>query len=296
MIALICNLKCSSVMSASSPSPAMPGAYRFPDLTINTHRISNLSTFSTDTVFFSPTETEQEGTDLDREFDVLEKLRQDVHQRLALRPLAGLSDSAADSAHSATGRKRRSLELDTPVSATSSIFSYTTAPSSPAVGVYSPTVPSHATLSHTLGRLSAHPTSSPYHPTFTASLPDILNPPAPVPIYTTASTSPEALAILYASPKLVPLIVDTRPQHQFDKLRLPHSTNIAIPTLILKRCRKPGGGFPSLDSLRTYLTSDISRQAWDMLMNPAVSSPVRWNGTSPELSSQIHLSVFTDSL
>src|ERR1700733_3733697 len=125
-------------MSAAS-SPVMPGAYRFPrrDLSISTNR--PLSTFSAETVFFSPTEElaspSYSGLDTDddlkAELRALAQLRRDIRNNLTLRPIPGLAETSSTIA--GTNRNRRSLELETPTSATSSVFSYTTAPSSPSV-------------------------------------------------------------------------------------------------------------------------------------------------------------------
>ncbi|KAF5376084.1 hypothetical protein D9615_007736 [Tricholomella constricta] len=76
------------------------------------------------------------------------------------------------------------------------------------------------------------------------------------------------------SPKR-PLLIDTRPPTSHVSFHVRHSVNIAIPSLILKRCRKPGGGFQSLDALRQFITTDGSKQSWDELMSPGASV---WDG------------------
>ncbi|KAG6812234.1 hypothetical protein H0H92_003774 [Tricholoma furcatifolium] len=76
------------------------------------------------------------------------------------------------------------------------------------------------------------------------------------------------------SPKR-PLLIDTRPPTSFVSFHVKHSVNIAIPSLILKRCKKPGGGFQSIDALRQFITTDGSKQSWDELMS---SSHSVWDG------------------
>lgn len=261
-------------MSAAS-SPVMPGAYRFSrkDLSISTNR--PLSTFSTDTVFFSPTDeiaspsytSFDADDDFKTELQAISQLGRDIRNNLALRPIPGLADTTS-STTAVTNLTRRSLELEPPTSATSSVFSYTTAPSSPSVAVYSPSIYSpfpSATFPHSLGR-------NPSHPAFTASLPDIHNPQLPLNI---PHTTPHSLATALASP-CIPLVLDTRPVAEFEQLHIRDSVNLAIPSLILKRCRKPGGGFQTLNSLRTFITTSNSQQAWDKMMS--TTSPTLWNG------------------
>ncbi|KAF9238392.1 hypothetical protein BU15DRAFT_75326 [Melanogaster broomeanus] len=46
------------------------------------------------------------------------------------------------------------------------------------------------------------------------------------------------------------------------------SINIAIPSLILKRCRKPAGRFQTLEALRQFITSDQDKHHWDVQLSP----------------------------
>ncbi|KAI5993702.1 hypothetical protein F5J12DRAFT_426712 [Pisolithus orientalis] len=59
-----------------------------------------------------------------------------------------------------------------------------------------------------------------------------------------------------------PILVDTRPYAVYQARRIAGSVNVAIPSLILKRYRKPGssGGFHSLNSLRQFMTSEDDKQ------------------------------------
>ena len=65
-----------------------------------------------------------------------------------------------------------------------------------------------------------------------------------------------------------PLLIDTRPPTLHHAFNIRHSINVAISTLILKRSRKPNGGFQSIDTLRQFITTDQGKQAWDELMRP----------------------------
>ncbi|KAG6816005.1 hypothetical protein H0H87_009544 [Tephrocybe sp. NHM501043] len=76
------------------------------------------------------------------------------------------------------------------------------------------------------------------------------------------------------SPKR-PLLIDARAPTSYVSFHVKHSVNIAIPSLILKRCRKPGGGFQSLDALRQFITTDDSKQSWDELIS---NTPSAWDG------------------
>ncbi|KAF8658431.1 hypothetical protein AX16_001982 [Volvariella volvacea WC 439] len=71
-----------------------------------------------------------------------------------------------------------------------------------------------------------------------------------------------------------PLLIDARSPASHLSFHIRHSVNIAIPFLILKRCRKPGNGFPSLDALRQFITTDQGKAIWDDLLQP--SGP--WDG------------------
>lgn len=71
------------------------------------------------------------------------------------------------------------------------------------------------------------------------------------------------------STKSRPLIIDTRPQPAYISSHIKHSINIVIPSLILKRFRKPNGGFQTLDTLRQFITTEQGQEAWDQLIGPS---------------------------
>ncbi|KAH0834030.1 hypothetical protein J3R83DRAFT_11267 [Lanmaoa asiatica] len=104
-------------------------------------------------------------------------------------------------------------------------------------------------------------------PTTTASPPT--SPTAPLPPLPGVPTSS-----LPVSPRpSTPIVVDTRPVAAYHASHLIDSVNIAIPSLILKRCRKPGSGFQSLAALRQFITSDQGKHRWDTL-----PSSTSWDG------------------
>lgn len=85
--------------------------------------------------------------------------------------------------------------------------------------------------------------------------------------YSASPISPRILYERLLAPRR-PLVIDTRPLAAHQSFNLKHSINIAIPSLILKRCRKPGGGLQSLDALRPFTTTEQATSRWDSLMCP----------------------------
>jgi hypothetical protein len=65
-----------------------------------------------------------------------------------------------------------------------------------------------------------------------------------------------------------PLLIDIRPSASHAAFRIRNSVNVAIPTLILKRSRKPGGALQSLESLRQYIPTEDGRRIWDEMLAP----------------------------
>ena len=65
-----------------------------------------------------------------------------------------------------------------------------------------------------------------------------------------------------------PLLIDTRPTASYLANHLEHSVNIhTIPSLILKRSRKPNGGLHEISALRQWITTDEGKRIWDNIMN-----------------------------
>lgn len=90
---------------------------------------------------------------------------------------------------------------------------------------------------------------------------------SPSPSPSASPMSAHTLSERLLAPKL-PLLIDTRVVAAYQSFHLQYSVNIAIPSLILKRCRKPGGGFPSIDALRQFITTNQAVKRWDLLMVP----------------------------
>ncbi|KAH7100516.1 hypothetical protein BKA62DRAFT_658528 [Auriculariales sp. MPI-PUGE-AT-0066] len=73
-----------------------------------------------------------------------------------------------------------------------------------------------------------------------------------------------------------PLLLDMRPLQAFLQARIQDSVNLSIPSLILKRVRKPNGSFKNLDALRPFITTDSAREYWENLLKPGTDN---WDGT-----------------
>ncbi|KAI5118630.1 hypothetical protein M0805_006997 [Coniferiporia weirii] len=219
--------------------------------------------------------------DLSKNLEMLEKLRRNVHKNLRLRPLrmsTAPPDIAVSAAHSAESDNADILfgthqhRSSSPTSASDS-----SAAPSPALSIYyTPTtelrespisaryigngytrVTTGAPVSLGRPRALASPVAS--VPTSTVTTPAV--PHSPLTREITADSLFDRLA---ASSR--PLLIDTRPPASYISSRILHSLNIAIPSLIMRRCTKPGGGFPSLDTLRTYITTDGGKCKWDDMM------------------------------
>jgi hypothetical protein len=81
---------------------------------------------------------------------------------------------------------------------------------------------------------------------------------------TPSGITPSTLFELFNRSEIHPLLIDTRPLSVHLTSHLTNSINIAIPSLILKRSRKPGGsGLQSFDTLRQFITTEQGKLAWD---------------------------------
>lgn len=240
------------------------------------------------------TESDSElSDDLSKNLERLEKLRQNVHRNLRLRPLRSATappDSPSSAAH-ATRVDAASVALarshqhrpDSPYSATDD----SSAAPSPAYSVYytpttefreSPTsarfignanLNSQSASSSALNTPLSREHARPSPVSFSLSEPPVVGPRlsprqpalAPTPVPAAVGVDPDALfARLLASRR--PLLIDTRPTASYLSARLKHSLNIAIPSLIVRRSTKQGG-FASLNTLRTYITTDRGKSMWD---------------------------------
>ena len=183
--------------------------------------------------------------DISKDLAALQKLRKSVKTNLRLRPI----------------RSRGSLpKVDLGADASSSLSSSPKTPS--LTSAFSPS--SYYTALETTPHSAFPPVSA-------SSVPDRTPPPLPSPALlpktTATAITPSSLYTRLISAKR-PLLIDTRPAAAHQSFHLRYSINIAIPSLILKRFRRPGGGLPNLDALRQYITSDQEKSAWDSLMCP----------------------------
>jgi hypothetical protein len=184
-----------------------------------------------------------------KDLAALEKLRQNVHKNLRLRPINASTLIRNNSPRSPVDLHSRSspswydIKRDDIASPTSTVSS--------TASVYF-TPPSDAPLSAYFGFASKSE--------FRSLTPENINSPThehrPRPLHHSSLH-----ALLSRSPH--PLLIDTRPINAFMLSHLAHSVNVTIPSLILKRCRKPGAGFHSIDALRQYITTDRGKQIWD---------------------------------
>lgn len=188
---------------------------------------------------------ESSSDDISKDLEALEQLRRSVKKNLRLRPIRS---------HSALPKV--SLNTDNHTTPKSPYPPSSAAP----WGDFNPasaTSPASSTASSYFTPLSEGYISSPPSAQLLAADAS----PSPRPI------QPGDLYERLTSPKR-PLLIDTRLPASHVAFHIQHSINIAIPSLILKRCRKPGGGFQSLDALRQFITTEGSKRSWDEVMSP----------------------------
>lgn len=200
--------------------------------------------------------------DLQKDLEVLEKLRKSVQKNLRLRPIKSspslpkVSPGIPPSIPlSPSWRDLASATLESPASSTGSVY-YTP------VDIRSP--PFSA-------RFIGEPFQQPRR--LRSPSPELPSPPPS----RTRALEPAALHSLLTAPHR-PLLLDTRPAPVYLASHLtPHSINLAIPSLILKRYRKANsGGFGSVDSLRAFITTEAGKKTWDdEVMGPSG----HWNGS-----------------
>jgi len=182
--------------------------------------------------------------DITKDLAVLQELRQSVKKNLLLRPI----------------RSRGNLpKVDISAGLPRSPFTARTSPRPTSAVTLSP---ASSVASSYFTPVSEFPSSA----LFSATNPPLSAPLPPV-AHTACAISPKSLYDRLLAPKR-PLLIDTRPLAAHQSFHLCHSINIAIPSLILKRCRRPGGGLQSLDALRSYTTTEQGKALWDDLMRP----------------------------
>lgn len=198
--------------------------------------------------------------DLSKDLALLEQLRRSVHKNLRLRPIRSASGSM---------RSQRTPELaasssqssGSPLDSVTDVAGQRT-PSpdsafSPASAYFTP-----------LTEFRATPISAFYHSRRPSNDVQVLHAQvtqAAKPTATGQGISPALLLARLSTPTR-PLLIDTRPVSAFSRLHLPQSVNMAIPSLILRRSRKPANAFHTLDALRQYITSEDGKHVWDDLL------------------------------
>ena len=189
--------------------------------------------------------------DISNQLAVLEQLRRSVQKNLRLRPIP-VSPSPPRSP-------------TRPLSSTSIWPDFSQARSaSPASSIAAPSI-------------YYTPISDPKSPPLTAHYigPGVFERPgSELPRSPARSIDPASVASRLNNPTRRPLLIDTRPLAAFLGCHIKSSINFAIPSLILKRSRKPGAGFGSIDALRQFITTDACRTVWDSLMAPGG----QWDG------------------
>ncbi|KAH9177296.1 hypothetical protein EDB89DRAFT_1935803 [Lactarius sanguifluus] len=183
--------------------------------------------------------------DISNQLAVLEQLRRNVQKNLRLRPIP-VSPSPPRSP-------------TRPLSSASNWSDFTQPrSSSPASSITSPSIYYTPISDPKSPPLSAHYIGS---AAFDRPILDIPRSPS-------RSIDPASVISRLDNPIRRPLLIDTRPAAAFLGSHIKSSINFAIPSLILKRSRKPGAGFGSIDALRQFITTEPCRHAWDTLMAP----------------------------
>jgi hypothetical protein len=199
--------------------------------------------------------------DLSKDLALLEQLRRSVHKNLRLRPIRSASGSTP-SRHTPQLDASSSQSSDSPLE---SVLDMTTERSPSPDSVYTPASAYFTPLTEFRGTpISAfHHSRNPSLDTSARQQPQVSQPPSSTP----AQGISPALLLARLSTPTRPLLIDTRPVASFLRSHLPHSVNLAIPSLILRRSRKSAGAFHTLDALRQYITTDDCKHVWDELMS-----------------------------
>ncbi|KAI0668820.1 hypothetical protein C8Q78DRAFT_1139586 [Trametes maxima] len=180
------------------------------------------------------TDSDPNSDDISRDLAALEKLRRSVHRNLKLRPIRSSTSSLrAQAASSQTGSP-----LDVPSDRSPSPASSL----SPASVYYTPTSALYSEPDD--WRSSSSSSSS-----------------------VSGGIDPALLVARLASPTR-PILIDTRPTTAYLADHLDHSVNIhTIPSLILKRSKKPNGGLHDISALRQWITTEEGKHSWDDIVN-----------------------------
>ncbi|KAI0718484.1 hypothetical protein C8Q72DRAFT_982865 [Fomitopsis betulina] len=186
-----------------------------------------------------------------KDLAALDRLRRSVQKNLRLRPLRSSSASMHSSTSSAA-HSRQSSPYTAWSDASDRLSPSPSGSASPASAYFTPVSEPRAT-----------PLSAAYFDTDRWRLSAIEKARKQQP----ARGLDPAVLVARLSSSTRPLLIDTRPVASYMTCRLERSINIAIPSLILKRCRKANGGFTDLDALRQYITTEEGQRIWDDMMN-----------------------------
>ncbi|KAF7795132.1 hypothetical protein EIP86_006279 [Pleurotus ostreatoroseus] len=202
--------------------------------------------------------------DLSQDLAVLEQLRRSVHKNLRLRPLRSVSGPirAPPTQRPPPSSQPSDLPLNVVTDFPQQRSASPDSAFSPASAYYTP-----------LTEFRATPLSA-FHSRFpSVDLATHTAQPQPAPSTSTATKhgngiDPTLLLARLSSPTR-PLLIDTRPVQAFVASHLRGSVNMTIPSLILKRLRRPAGAIHTLDALRQYITTEDGKQQWDTLITGA---------------------------
>ncbi|CDO70449.1 hypothetical protein BN946_scf184999.g90 [Trametes cinnabarina] len=185
------------------------------------------------------TDSEFHSDDISKDLAALEKLRRSVHRNLKLRPIRSASSSLRD--HAQSGSASSSYDSSVADHLTEDASPISASSLSPASVYYTPT---SALYSEPDDWRSSSSSSS------------------------IAGGLDPALLLARLSSPTRPILIDTRPTQAYLAAHLEHSVNIpTIPSLILKRSKKPGGGLHDIAALRQWITTEEGKHAWDDMMH-----------------------------
>ncbi|KAI0776779.1 hypothetical protein BD413DRAFT_661703 [Trametes elegans] len=194
-------------------------------------QLSSPSSTSSD----SPTETDSDpnSDDISKDLAALEKLRRSVHRNLKLRPIRSASSSLRTQAASPA--------IDSPPDLTDNHSPSPTSSLSPASVYYTPTSALYNEPDDWRSSSSASSIAGGVDP---------------------------ALLVARLSTPTRPILIDTRPTAAYLAEHLDHSVNIhTIPSLILKRSKKPNGGLHDISALRQWITTEEGKHSWDDMIS-----------------------------
>ncbi|KAF9074660.1 hypothetical protein BDP27DRAFT_144861 [Rhodocollybia butyracea] len=213
--------------------------------------------------------------DIEQDLARLDQLRQNVKHNLKLRPIRSTSTLRNEIVSA------QSPISPTPSSTTSAYF--TPLDEQPPGGNRFLAAPASSPP-----LIMAHPPKTPFSP-FTPGLASTPHTPYTPPVYTSTLHTPRPisageLAIILSSSTSFPLLIDTRPLATHNLFHIRHSVPIAIPSLILKRSRKPnlkGSQFTTMRSLKQFITTEHGRKIFEAFLEDGTAMGTEnglWNG------------------